>query len=274
MKIALSDIKYHEYSNFFPLMEGEELAALVTDIKEHGLLEPIVTLNGEILDGRNRYRACQEAGISPTFREYRGNGALTYVISKNVKRRHLTESQLTVLALEIEPELAKEAAKRVAAGRIRGGETKAALGRGEVVLSARTKHQQVRSSADEAGKVLGVSGTQVVRAKRIKKEMPKRLEDIKAGKASVSGVYKELRQKKARESVEGQIAKTAAKKRQEEPREVGQFMDALRAWRKAVNEAIEVAKFGKFSPEAKAFVLKWLDDQEQKLAELREAFNA
>lgn len=273
MKVALSDIKYHEYSNFFPLMEGEELAALVTDIKEHGLLEPIVTLNGEILDGRNRYRACQEAAVSPTFTEYRGNEPLSYVISKNINRRHLNPSQLAVLALEIEPELAKEAAKRVAAGRIRGGETEAAKARGEGLVGTYS-HQPKRPSRDEAGKAVGVSGKQVTQAKRIKKEMPERLKDIKAGKATVGGVYKELRQKKARESVEGQMAKTAAKKRQEEPREVGQFMDALKAWRKAVNEAIEVAKFGKFSPEAKAFVLKWLDDQEQKLAELREAFNA
>ena len=46
------------------LSEGE-LRDLAADITAHGLKHPIVTLNGAILDGRNRERACVMAGVEP-----------------------------------------------------------------------------------------------------------------------------------------------------------------------------------------------------------------
>ena len=45
---------------------------------------------GLILDGRNRYRACEAAGIEPRFREFDGDDPLA---SLNVHRRSLSESR-------------------------------------------------------------------------------------------------------------------------------------------------------------------------------------
>jgi hypothetical protein len=86
-------VRWHEYAEIFPWIEGEAFRALVEDIRQNGVLEPIVMLDGAILDGRNRYMAARELGIEYPVIEYEGIDPLGFVISHNLTRRHLTESQ-------------------------------------------------------------------------------------------------------------------------------------------------------------------------------------
>lgn len=83
----------HPLCALFPRMAGAEFEALKADIKANGLRQPIVTHQGMILDGGNRYAACVEAGVKPLMTEYTGNNLVTYVMSANFHRRHLTEGQ-------------------------------------------------------------------------------------------------------------------------------------------------------------------------------------
>jgi hypothetical protein len=95
---APAALEVHPYATLFPLMEGDELSALASDIAKNGLQMPIVLLDNQILDGRNRHAACIEAGIKPAFELYRGDDPLGYVLSLNLHRRHLTESQRGMIA--------------------------------------------------------------------------------------------------------------------------------------------------------------------------------
>jgi ParB-like chromosome segregation protein Spo0J len=106
----MDQLKFHPTADIFPLMEGEELDALVADIKEYGVREKIVLFEGKILDGRNRYRACLAAGIEPGLyinAEGSIDDPVAYVISKNIHRRHLTAGEkLDIIAslIKAQPE--------------------------------------------------------------------------------------------------------------------------------------------------------------------------
>jgi len=96
-----SALEFHPLADLFPLLEGQDFAELVDDIREHGLHEPIVVYEDKILDGRNRYRACLAAGIDPTFTAYTGDDPVAYVVSLNLRRRHLDESQRAMVAAKV-----------------------------------------------------------------------------------------------------------------------------------------------------------------------------
>jgi N6-adenosine-specific RNA methylase IME4 len=94
-------MEFHEIANVFPLIEGAEFKELVADIAANGLREPVILLDGKILDGRNRYRACVEAGIEPRSVEYSGTDPVAFVVSLNLRRRHLSEGQRAWVAAQI-----------------------------------------------------------------------------------------------------------------------------------------------------------------------------
>ena len=56
-------IPCHPLAELFPLIEGPAFKDLVADIKANGLLHPLTECDGMLLDGRNRLRACEEAGV-------------------------------------------------------------------------------------------------------------------------------------------------------------------------------------------------------------------
>jgi N6-adenosine-specific RNA methylase IME4 len=95
-------VRWHEYADIFPWIEGEAYRALVEDIRKNGVLEPIVFLDGAILDGRNRYMAARELGVEYPRVEYEGNDPLGFVISHNLTRRHLDASQRAMVAKRLE----------------------------------------------------------------------------------------------------------------------------------------------------------------------------
>ena len=94
-------VVFHEYANLFPMLEGEALDALREDIREHGVREPVVFLGNAILDGRNRYICARELGIEYPRLDFQGDDPLAFVISHNLHRRHLTESQRASIAARV-----------------------------------------------------------------------------------------------------------------------------------------------------------------------------
>lgn len=93
--------EFHPLANIFPLIEGQPFDDLVADVKKNGVREPIWMYQHQILDGRNRYRAAKQAGRDVEIRSYEGDDAVSFVISLNLHRRHLNESQRAAVAAKL-----------------------------------------------------------------------------------------------------------------------------------------------------------------------------
>jgi len=179
----------HEYAQLFPLATDEEIADMAADIKTRGLLNPIVTLDGLVLDGRNRLRACELAGVTPRFIEYSGTDPLGDVLSWNLHRRQLSTSQRAALAVAIKPIFEKQAKERQVA----------ALKKGDVLpVSANLRQRTKGKSAHQAAAAVGVSGRTVEDAELIKREAPEAFEEIKAGRMTVHAAKEGIKEKEVR----------------------------------------------------------------------------
>lgn len=95
-------LKTHPLADAFPRMPDDEYRLLVDSIRENGLREAVVLLDGEILDGRHRHTACLDAGVEPRFVDLPdGSDPVAFVVDANMRRRHLTESQRGAVTAEL-----------------------------------------------------------------------------------------------------------------------------------------------------------------------------
>lgn len=92
----------HPAAAIFPMMTEEEYQGLKQDIAENGQRDDIPMWCGQIVDGRNRLRACEELGLEPRIADLdEDTEPWKYVISYNLHRRHLSSSQRAMVASAI-----------------------------------------------------------------------------------------------------------------------------------------------------------------------------
>ena len=94
-------IEFHPIADTFPLLSKDRLNELADSIRDKGLLHPIILFEGKILDGRNRYLACQVADIKPHFEEFKVGNPWLHVWSTNCQRRDITEDLRALIWIRI-----------------------------------------------------------------------------------------------------------------------------------------------------------------------------
>ncbi len=189
-------MQFHEIANIFPIMNEQEFAELKADIQEQGLLEPIITYEGKILDGRNRYMACNELDIEPEFVPYTGDTPLHYVVSKNLKRRHLTAGQKAFIGVEVEKKLAEIAKKQ------QGKRT-------DILTNGQNVNFIPIHARDQAAKIVNVKSGYLSDAKIIQQKAPDLAEKIKAGELTIPQANREIKKNDAINFRKEIAAKTA-----------------------------------------------------------------
>lgn len=165
------------------MMKPAEFEDLKADILRNGLLTPVYLFNGEIVDGRNRYLACRAVGIKPKFQQFTGTESelLPFVVSLNIQRRHLNQSQKACLALELLPEL-ERLNKANLSSKI------SAIRKGELSTNL-TKPADSRKTAAQS---FGVSEGAISTAKRIKEKSGELFEQVKSGAMKLNAAAKLL----------------------------------------------------------------------------------
>jgi ParB-like chromosome segregation protein Spo0J len=175
----------HPLAKLFPDLPPGEFAALVEDIRQNGVKVPILVCQGLILDGRQRYRACQKLKIPCPRVVWNGRDPWLEVQSRNLVRRHLAKDQVYAickLAADRFPEIAGPIQAAKAEAKQRQTRKPRLQGSPKPLLRSQDRHKE---SADLIGAQFGVSGSTVKRVDRLAREAPELVPKVAAGVLSV-----------------------------------------------------------------------------------------
>jgi hypothetical protein len=200
------DYEAHPASALFRMMNAAELNDLAQDIRTNGLLEPIVLLDGKVLDGRNRLQACKIAGVETRFVRWSGIESPTaYAVSKNLFRRHLTTAERATIGVEMLPMLQEESRRRLATsgpgmlgGRALSANAEPPFTNSEKAVSDKANPEYKAGACNSyaaAAKAVHVAQSTIGRAKVVKDLDPEAYERLRRGESAVNTEYVKLRRK-------------------------------------------------------------------------------
>lgn len=180
-------MKHHPIADVWPMMDESKLQELADDIRKNGQLVPVWLYEGKILDGRNRWAACQIAGVEPKTKEYTGDEPTAFAVAMNDRRRHMNKGALAAVAAELEPHFAADAKRRQA--------EQARRNQPQAQKVEKIPPIEKSKAREEAAKSVGVNDRYVSDAKKVKQEAPEVFEKLKAGKITLQDAKREVAKK-------------------------------------------------------------------------------
>ncbi len=168
-------LELHPLCTLFPRMSGAEFEALKTDIVANRQRQPIIISDGMILDGGNRYRACIDAGIEPETQEFDGGSIVSFVLSANLHRRHLTPGQQAAIVAS---------AQDWAAAQTHGGARRGPIDGESVVKKSQGATLHLETSANRAAESGASLRTQKM-ADKVAKAAPELARKVGHGELSL-----------------------------------------------------------------------------------------
>ena len=187
-------MEFHPIASLFPMMADEEFSALVADIGANGQREPIWVSDGLIIDGRNRYLACQKANVEPQYLYWSGEGSLVaFVVSLNLHRRHLSASQRGCVAVDMLPWLEEEAKARQLATLKQNREVEQEDRFWEEPSTvSEIIHTREGRATEQAAVATNTNYHYVSDAKRIATEAPEVFQRVKRGELTIPQAKREI----------------------------------------------------------------------------------
>lgn len=172
-----------ELESLIPPLSNEEFKQLERNILEEGIREPLITWNGILIDGHNRYRIAQEHDMNyeTLEKEFENiNRVKEWMINNQFGRRNLSNYQRSVLALQLE-DVFREKAKE---NQIR---------KPDFVLQ-KSAEQNPIDTRKEIAKVANVSHDTIAKVKKIEANAtPEVKARLNTGTMSINEAYKEIK---------------------------------------------------------------------------------
>jgi DNA modification methylase len=202
---------WHPIACIFPMLADSELADLAADIGQHGQRESIVLFEGKVLDGRNRWMACAQAGVAPKTRDFTGDRsqALAYVWSLNATRRDLKPGQKAAANAEREKLDSEYAAELERMRPKKGRPVK------EQIIVPLPKHE--RATDHKIAESIGTNRTYVNDARKIHEARPDLHEKVKAGTLTIPQAKTEIRRDEKRKELEEKAKEAQQQLSEDEP---------------------------------------------------------
>jgi hypothetical protein len=189
-------MKRHKF-NIFPEAKQEDYQRLRQDIEANGYDEsqPIMLYQGDILDGWNRQKACDELGVSARYQHFDGDDeeAIAYMMRTN-KRRNLNSGQWACISQEAE-DLIKAIREQVEKDRRKKQAEqlkKTHAGVSDKKLS-KTSDEHKEKTATKTAELFNTNRTYVNQAAKLKKEAPEVFKQVKAGTLRMTDAAKAVK---------------------------------------------------------------------------------
>lgn len=193
-------MKKHKF-NIFPEAKPEDYNEIKDDIAKNGFdpTRAITLYQGEIIDGWNRQRACDELGIKPSYVTFQGSDsdAIDFVMSTN-RRRNLNSGQKAAVAADYEDliKAIREEVERERRAKQAEELSKTHAAKLEGVCGKNLPQTNTRDEFKTAHKVaqlFNTNRTYVNQAVKMKEQAPEVFERVKAGKMTMQDANKAVR---------------------------------------------------------------------------------
>jgi ParB-like chromosome segregation protein Spo0J len=197
----------HPAAAVFPLIEGDDFNDLCESIRTHGVQHPAVVRGNELLDGRNRMRACEAikaegwSGSCPVVEwKDEGRNVAEWIWDTNALRRHMDDDGIAMASSAIWPLIAKENEARREAAQFKKGQSGNPSGKKQArPISAEpanrnTKAEDARSTVGQVAAKAGTSKHKARQAIAVQKaveagELPAdTAKDVMSGKKKLKDV--------------------------------------------------------------------------------------
>lgn len=186
-----------EFHSLIPPLTPEEYKQLESNILADGIRDPLITWQGILIDGHNRYQIAQEHGLEYQTAEklFEGRGAVTeWMICNQFGRRNLSNYQRSLLALKLKPVFEAKAKENLKTST--GGNAPRPL---EISTKVDTRQ--------EIARLAGVSDNTIAKVQKIEEQAtPEVKAKIATGETSINQAYQQIRKAEKVQEVESVIA--------------------------------------------------------------------